>query len=65
MGQKWSKEQHEKFKATMAAKKKSGWHRPGSNNGHVTAAQLLEKFRIQRDFLNDIISAVEAMMEEK
>lgn len=67
--QKWSKAQRAKYRATIAAKNGSvrGFLNGVTTNKHVTdemtAKEVLDELKKQRDFMNDIVDMVENLIK--
>lgn len=57
---KWSKEQRARYKATMALRAQ---HEVYVNGTPMSAAQLLDKLKMQRNFMNDVVSLVEGLIK--
>ena len=58
-GKGWSKEQHAKFKNTLALKKALQ-----VGNGNLSGQDLLERLKEQQRFINDAVALVEGLLEK-
>lgn len=59
----WSKAQMAKYKSTMALRKQQEVYLNGTQN-LMSAAQLLDKLKNQRNFMNDVVNLVEGIIKQ-